>query len=129
MKTTRCWILMSTAALVILAGSALAAPIESVDSSRATAAWQKVDSFLSEQIVANQLQALGLDQSQVRTRLALLSDAQLEQLAAQIDQLKAGGNIEGSGVPRLNPVSCMLEPLGRLFYNIYQLLFCWGNLR
>ena len=129
MKTTRCWILMSTAALIVLAGSALAAPIESVDSSSATVAWQKVDSFLGEQIVADQLQALGLDPQQARTRLARLSDAQLEQLAAQIDLVKAGGTIQGSGIPHMNPVACIFQPLGRLIYNIYQLLFCWGNLR
>ena len=129
MKLIRCLAILPVTVLVILASSALAAPVESVDSSRASATLQKIDAFLGEQAVVAQMQALGLDRDLVHARLAQLSDAQLQELATQIDQVKAGGTIQDSGIPRYNPVACVMKPLGRLLYNIYQLVFCWGRIQ
>jgi hypothetical protein len=114
--------------LILGVSGALAAPVESVDSARASAALQQVENFLLEQAVAEQLATLGLDADLVRARLAGLSDAQLEALAAQVELLAAGGTIQGAE-QRKGILSCITEPLGRLFYNLYQLIFCWGDLR
>ncbi len=111
-----------------ITAAAIAAPVESVESARASSALQKVEAFLSEQTVARQLTALGLSGEQVSTRLAQLSDAQLEQLAAQVDLMKAGGQIQGDPNP-CGPLRCILEPLGRFFYDVYQVFICWGKLK
>ena len=120
--------------IVILAvagitAAAMAAPVESVESARASAALCKVETFLSEQAVAQQLTALGLSKEQVSMRLAQLSDAQLEQLAAQVDLIKAGGQIQGGNPNPWGPLQCVFKPLGRLFYNVFQVFVCWGKLK
>ena len=109
--------------------AAMAAPIESVESARASVALCKVETFLSEQAVAQQLTALGLSKEQVSMRLAQLSDAQLEQLAAQVDLIKAGGQIQGGNPNPWGPLQCIFNPLSRLCYNVYQVFFCWGKLK
>lgn len=105
--------------------AAVAAPVESVESARASKALQKVDAFLGEKAVAKQLQALGVTREQARARLAKLSEPQLETLAAQIDLVKAGGTIQGSG--GVGPLGCMMDAIGRLMYNFWQFFFCWGD--
>jgi len=107
----------------------MAAPIESVESARTSAALGKVETFLSEQEVAQQLTALGLSKEQVSMRLVQLSDTQMEQLAAQVDLIKAGGQIQGGEPEKWGPLHCVLEPLGRLFYNVYQVFVGWGRLK
>jgi hypothetical protein len=128
MKVTR-----SLVALVVvvvgLSSSVRAALVESVESSRASAARQKVDAFLSEKIVAGQLTALGISHEQVSTRLAQLSESQLQQLAAQVDLIRAGGTIQGGDLNRLGPLGYMAKQLQTLLYNFYQFLFCWGKLK
>jgi len=115
---------MLAVAVVIPVG---AAPVESVDSSRATVAWQKIDGFLSDAAVAKQLTAAGLTRAQVDGRLARLSDAQLEQLAAQVDTLRAGGTIEHSQQYWLGPIGCAWHQFKVLLYNIYHTFFCWSE--
>lgn len=112
---------------LLAAAATFAAPIESVESSRAGAAVQTIDAFLQEQAVAQQLTALGVTAEQVRTRLARLNDTQLAQLAAQIDILRAGGDIQGGNPHPWGPLACIFRPLGRLLHDLYQLLFCWGT--
>ena len=112
-----------------ITAAAIAAPVESVESARASSALQKVEAFLSEQTVARQLTALGLSGEQVSTRLAQLSDAQLEQLAAQVDLMKAGGQIQGGNPNPWGPLQCVFKPLSRFFYNVYQVFVCWGKLK
>jgi hypothetical protein len=109
--------------------SVWAAPVESVESARASASLQKVDAFLNEQPVVDQLTALGLSSEQARARLAQLSQTQLEQLAAQVDLIQAGGTIEGTDTPAKNPFVAIFRPLGTLLYNIFQVLFFWGDLK
>src|SRR5262245_61767670 len=102
---------LTLSAVFILTGIFVqAAPIESVESARASANLQKVDAFLSEQIVADQLISLGLKPEDVRARLSQLSDAKLEQLAAQVDLLQAGGKIQcGHRRHRWGLLGCVLH--------------------
>jgi hypothetical protein len=116
------------AVLVSLSSSAWAAPVESVESSRASTARQKVDAFLSEKVVTKQLAALGISHEQVSARLAQLNETQLRQLAAQVDLIRVGGTIQG-GVEPLGPLGYLGRQLHTLLYNFYQFLICWGNLK
>lgn len=128
MKVTYAWF----AAAVLAVAVALpvgAAPVESVDSPRASVAWQKIDGFLNDAAVAKQLTTLGLTRAQVDARLASLSDAQLEQLAAQVDTIRAGGTIQHSGAYWVGPLGCAWSQFKVLLYNVYQTLFCWGPLK
>jgi hypothetical protein len=127
MKTARVSIVLVVVSLIAALSSVVAAPVESVESARATAALQKVDAFLGEQAVADQLAALGLTREQASARLAQLSEAQLEQLAAQVDLIKAGGTIQGTSTGRMNPVACVFKQLGAVFANIIRVAFCFGD--
>jgi len=108
---------------------ATAAPVESVESARATAAIQKIDSLLAEKAVARQLAALGINRRQVDARLAQLSEAQLEQLAAQAETIRAGGTVQCGNVNPLGPLGCMWQELRRFMCDLYHLVFCWGPSR
>lgn len=119
---------LTVAIAVGIAASAWAAPVESMESARASAALQKVDAFLGEQMVVEQMKSLGVTPEQARTRLAQLSETQLEQLAAQVDLIKAGGTIQGTDTPSKNPFVAIFRPLGTLLYNIVQTLIFWGDL-
>ncbi len=105
----------------------VAAPVESVESSRASVALQKVDAFLGEQAIAQQLQALGVTPEQARARVAQLSEAQLEQVAAEIDLIQAGGTIQGSSSG--GALHCVWSTLCTLGRNLYAILFCWTDLK
>jgi hypothetical protein len=113
-------------AALVLGVAVQAAPVDSVESSRA-AALSKVDSFLAEKAVAKRLTAAGLSAEQARARLAKLSDAQLEQLAAQVDQIHAGGMIQDSGTTWA--AQCFFKNLETFFANIFRILFCWPDLK
>ena len=115
------------AVTVIAVSSAVAAPVESVESGRA-AALTKVEGFLGEKAVANQLTSLGLTRDQVTARLAKLSDTQLEQLAAQVDQIRAGGDIKGDTTGG-GVIGTFFKQLGDFFYNIFQVFFFWRDQR
>ena len=103
-----------------------AAPVESTESTRAVAL-QTVDAFLNEQMVATRLEALGMTRSEITARLAALSDAQLAALAAEVELLQAGGMIQGGNPNPSGVLGCIFRPVGRFFYNLYQLIFCWGS--
>jgi hypothetical protein len=127
MKIRNVWFVAAILAAVVTLPVG-AAPVESVDSARATVAWQKIDGFLSDAAVAKQLTTLGLSRAQVDAQLARLSDVQLEQLAAQVDTIRAGGMIQ-SGPPKFGPIGCFFRQLGILLHNVYQTVFCWGPLK
>jgi hypothetical protein len=118
--------LMVVLGLVVLGVQSFAAPVDSKESARA-AALQKVETVLAEKAVADQLAQLGLSPAEARARLARLSDAQLEQLAAQVDLLQTGGTVQGAGVAW--PVVCIFKSLGTLVGNIFRVLFCWSTLK
>ncbi len=126
MKTFQRLTLLAVAIAISSALSAkvLAAPVESVESSRAAAAIEKIDAFLGEDAVAKQLTALGLTHEEATARLCKLSDAQLEDLAAQVDEIKAGGTIQRA-VSDCNPVVSVCRQIGIMLHNLYCVFFCW----
>jgi hypothetical protein len=128
MKITRSVVAIAVA-LAASSSFVWAAPVESVESSRASTARQKVDTFLSEKVVAQQFTALGISQEQVKARVAQLSESQLQQLAAQVDLIRAGGMIQSGNVVPLGPLTYMGRQLCLLLHNFYQLLFSWGDLK
>jgi hypothetical protein len=128
MKIAQFLVVSSVVAVGCLSSSIYAAPVESVESARASAALQKVDSFLNEKVVARQLKALGISREQASARLAQLNEAQLQQLAAQVDLIRAGGTIESGENKPLGPLGCLGKQLGALFHDFFELLFCWGAL-
>ncbi len=128
MNTLRFSFLSVVAAVVIGASPAFAAPCESVESAAASTAYQKVDAMLSEQIVANHLQAVGLSSHQAHARLSQLSDQQLGQLAAQADTIQSGGTIQGGNLNNLGPIGCFCHQLRHFLTNVYHLIFCWGDI-
>src|SRR5437867_82758 len=95
MKTARLFVPLAIFAVLVISRPLRAAPVDSVESTRASAAFQTVDAFLGEKLVAERLAALGVSPDQASVRLAKLSEAQLEQLAAQVDLIHAGGTIQG----------------------------------
>ena len=115
--------------VLLTASAAFAVPIESVDSARASDAFQKVDAFLGEQAVADQLVKLGVTPEQAKARLAQLSDAQLEELAAQVDTLRAGGMIQGGHPNPLGPIGCVFYQIGVTIKHVVKFLFCWTDIR
>jgi hypothetical protein len=129
MKNPQVVILIATVAALTICSSLRAAPVESVESACASTAFQKVDAFLSEKVVADQLTALGLSQQQAHARLAQLSEAQIEQLAAQADLIHMGGTIQGPDPNPLGPFACWFQQLGTLLYNVFHTFFCWGDLK
>ncbi len=124
MKLTQA-IALLMAVTVIAVSSAVAAPVESVESGRA-AGLTKVEGFLGEKVVTDRLTSLGLTRNQVSTRLARLSDTQIEQLATQIDQIRAGGDIQGDSTGG-GAFGAFFNQLGAFFYNIFQVLFFWRD--
>jgi len=113
---------------LITSSSAFAAPCESVESASASTAYQKIDAMLGEKIVVDHLKAVGLSADQARSRVAQLSQGQLDQLAAQADLIQAGGTIQGDK-GNLGPLDCMFNQAKIFFYNVYQLIFCWKTLK
>jgi len=104
-----------------------AAPVESVESAAAKPALQKVDAFLSERAVIAQLTKLGISPEQARTRLAKLDDAQLVALAAQVDQLQAGGDVTGGNPHPLGSIGCVFKQIGITVVHFFKILFCWTD--
>jgi hypothetical protein len=129
MKIAHLVSLSAVTAIVLSVSSGFAAPSESVESAGASTAYQKVDAMLSEQIVASQLQAVGLTSQQAHARLSQLNDQQLAQLAAQADMIRAGGMIQGDKHDHLGPLRCMWRQLATFAINVYRLVFCWADLK
>jgi len=108
---------------VTAVSSVVAAPVESMETGRA-AAQAKVQGFLAEKVVSDQLKSLGLTTEQVNARLALASDTQIEQLATQVDLIRTGGDIQtdntGGGA-----FGAFFKQLGDFFYALFHTIFFW----
>jgi hypothetical protein len=128
MKTSRFVILSAVTAILVGASSTFAAPCESVESAGASTAYQKVDAMLNEQAVGARLQAIGLSSQQAQARLSQLSEQRLGQLAAQADLIQAGGTIQ-KDKDNHGAVDCVWHQIGVFFFNVYRLVFCWGDLK
>jgi hypothetical protein len=59
---------------------------------------ERLTSLLERGEVSARLEALGVDPAKVRDRVAALSDGEAAQLAAQLDELPAGGDVLGVAV-------------------------------
>jgi len=127
MKTVRRLIPLTLVVALIGVTAAVAAPVESVESARASVAFQKVDAFLSEKIVGEQMTKLGVTPEQAKARLARLSDSQLEALAAQIDTLRAGGTIQGGNPHPLGPIGCVLHQIRDTIVHVIRFIFCFDD--
>ena len=112
---------------ILCVSAVQAAPVESVESAAAKPALQKVDAFLSERAVIAQLTKLGISPEQARTRLAKLDDAQLVALAAQVDQLQAGGDVTGGNPHPLGSIGCVFKQIGITVVHFFKILFCWTD--
>lgn len=92
------------AGLLIVCMGGLVAPlpalagIVSTDSVVAGAERDRIAGLLERGDVRARLQALGVDPAAARDRVAALSDAEAAQLATQLDELPAGGDLLGAAV-------------------------------
>ena len=105
MRTTylKCRVIaLPVAAVMFLVGVAprtelLAMPTDSVTAAVQQAAEQRrrdeanVREFLTDQTVRQKLTQMGLQPEQIESRLSHLSDAQLREVAAQVNQIHSGG--------------------------------------
>ncbi len=53
---------------------------------------QKIQNVLETKMVGERLRDLGFTESEIQERLSMLSDAQIHNIALDLDQLKVGGN-------------------------------------
>ncbi len=120
---------LTVLAVTMLGLSAIvqAAPIDSIESAVAKPTLQKVDLFLGEQIVATQLSKLGVSTEQAQARLVKLDDAQLTQLAAEVDKLNAGGDIQTDDPHPWGPIGCIFKQIGITIVHVFKVLFCWTD--
>jgi len=94
MNTFNRWIARVTVVCVFGAGFPLPASAGIVATDQITAATERgrIKSFLDRAEVRAQLQALGVDASAARSRVDALTDDEVKNLAARIDELPAGGD-------------------------------------
>jgi len=118
------FIMLPALVAVLCISSTRAALVESMESAAAKPALQKVDAFLGEQAIIAQLIKLGVSPEQARVRLAKLNDAQLTQLANQVDKLRVGGDIESGNPHPLGPIGCFFKSIGDTIVHIIKALFC-----
>ena len=91
------------ASVLILCFGAVSAPVPalagivSTEAALAGTQQQRLAQLMDRADVQARLQALGVDPADARARVAALSDQEAAQLAAQIDELPAGG-IDALGV-------------------------------
>ena len=87
------------AGLLIVCMGGLSAPVPalagivSTDTVVAGAERERLAGMLDRSEVRERLRALGVDPANAKARVAALSDAEAAQLAAQLDELPAGGDI------------------------------------
>ncbi len=94
MNTFNRWISRVTVVCVFAAGFPLPASAGIVATDQIAAATERgrIRSFLDRAEVRAQLQALGVDASAARSRVDALTDDEVKNLAARIDELPAGGD-------------------------------------
>jgi hypothetical protein len=92
------------ASFLILCLGAMSAPVPALagivgtDAVLAGAERERLAGLLERGEVQARLQALGVDPADARARVEALTDAEAAQLAAQMDQLPAGGDVRGASV-------------------------------
>jgi hypothetical protein len=103
------------ASLVSLASPALVqaeiiGTLAGIESAQREASLAKINDVLARQQVRDQMRAFGVEEAQVEARLAALTDAELNQLAQEIETAPAGGVLEVIGIVFL--VLLILEAVG-----------------
>jgi hypothetical protein len=92
------------AGLLIVCIGGIGAPLQaqagivSTDTVVAGAERERLTGLLDRGEVRARLETLGVDPAKARDRVVALSDAEAAQLAAQLDELPAGGDILGAAV-------------------------------
>ena len=122
-------LILSLTAVLSLCAVVSAAPVGSVESTRAGQATDTIHRYLSQATVVQRLDELGVSRAAIDAQLAKLSDTQMEALAADIELVQAGGQIQGGNPHPWGTLECIFEPIGRFFYDVYQVIFCWGKLK
>lgn len=122
------WLLSLTTVAILGISTAQAAPVESIESAAAKPALQKVDAFLQEQAVLGQFTKLGVSAADAQARLTWLDDAQLTALAAQVDKVQAGGDIEYGYPHPLGPIGCIFARAIDTVVHIFKVVFCWTDI-
>jgi hypothetical protein len=91
--------LVASLLVVSIAGLGLPLPVHAgmigTETTLASAERGRIVTFLDRDDVRQQLQARGVSPSDVKARVAALTDEEAAQLAAQIDDLPAGGSVLG----------------------------------
>ena len=91
---------IATSLVVSMAGLSLPLPAQaamvSTDQAVASAARARIDGLLAREDLQAKLAAHGVKVSDVRARVAALSDDEVSQLASQIDKAPAGGDAAGA---------------------------------
>jgi hypothetical protein len=92
------------AGLLVVCMAGMGAPLQAhaaivvTDTVISGAERERLTSLLERDDVRGRLNALGVDPAQARYRVAALSDAEAAQLASQLDELPAGGDVLGAAV-------------------------------
>ncbi|GKW50702.1 hypothetical protein NCCP2165_29170 [Halomonas sp. NCCP-2165] len=76
--------------------SGLISTQEALSQDRVSADRERIQEVLSRQDVQDQLVAQGVDPAEVEARVAALSDAEVRQMADQLEQLPAGASVVGA---------------------------------
>lgn len=84
--------------------------LSGIESAQRDANLAKVSEVLAREQVREQMRALGVDDTNIEARLAALTDAELNQLATELDSMPAGGVLEVIGVVFI--VLLILEAVG-----------------
>jgi hypothetical protein len=91
--------LVASLLVVSIAGLGLPLPVHAgmigTDTTLASAERGRIVTFLEREDVRQQLQSRGVSPSDVKARVAALTDDEAAQVAANIDSLPAGGDVPG----------------------------------
>ncbi|APX94933.1 hypothetical protein BWR19_06995 [Halomonas sp. 1513] len=76
--------------------SAMVTTQDALSADQVSADRERINEMLSRQDVQDQLVAQGVDPADVEARVAALSDAEVRQMAEQLDDLPAGASVVGA---------------------------------
>jgi hypothetical protein len=120
MKAYRIWIVAALVVSILNLPVAASARGEMISTSTIVAdlnhrqIQENVNEFLGRSDVQEQLRSQGLNPEEVQQRLAGLSDAELQQIAGQIQKQKAGGDVIVIGLGTILIVILILLLLRRI---------------
>jgi hypothetical protein len=91
-RTISRFLIVCMLALPFTANAGLIGTNAVVSAQQASAARATINTFVNRADLANQMQALGLDPANAKSRVAALTDAEAAQLADRINTLPAGAD-------------------------------------